>query len=304
MKKRPILGAFEESISNAPVPCGWVPFDPHLNLAEVLTVRICRKLSKTLAICAIAAAAVAARADELEYSLVVGSSVPNLATQQQTTNLPGTILSAVSASQGTDAYGRTYMGSAMAEGNGNSLSLEASSSLSGGGVSPYGVAAAQAEAYANMSFDFIIPAGVYFISEGIGADGHGMSVTGPSGYVSGGALMEMYDPEIADDLECGVGLDGGDESNSCGPFAVTPGNYETFYLGGEIIASSFQPGDSASMNYWGTFTPSIDYYDANGDLIGQYDFPAPAATPEPSTLVMLGSGLLGLAGIVRRRIRL
>jgi hypothetical protein len=42
-----------------------------------------------------------------------------------------------------------------------------------------------------------------------------------------------------------------------------------------------------------------------GGGTGQIDFPQPppAATPEPSTLGLLGSGLLGVAGVVRRKFR-
>jgi hypothetical protein len=42
-------------------------------------------------------------------------------------------------------------------------------------------------------------------------------------------------------------------------------------MGAGMIMSSFEPGDSALLDYWGTFTTDIDYYDANGKLIGQYD---------------------------------
>jgi hypothetical protein len=71
----------------------------------------------------------------------------------------------------------------------------------------------------------------------------------------------------------------------------------------QVYTLSFGDG-SATLNYWGTFTPTIDYYDANGNIIGTYDFPSPPPTtaPEPSTIALLGSTMAGLAawGLLRR----
>jgi hypothetical protein len=132
------------------------------------------------------------------------------------------ILNVYSQAQGVDAYGRTYVLSSMAHADAGGLGLFASSSLTGGNLSGYGLGEAQAEAYASMSFDLIVPAGVYFISEELFADGHGTSRTGPDGYVSG-----VFD-ETVGNTECGLTLLGGVEEKSCGPTAVVPGALEAF----------------------------------------------------------------------------
>jgi hypothetical protein len=77
--------------------------------------------------------------------------------------------------------------------------------------------------------------------------------------------------------------------------------------------------DAAKYKYTTSFLSGYDFYipvdpggrhdpsdwDGNGipqEFIGQNPDPAPTPTPEPSTLALFGSGLVGMAGIVRRRL--
>ena len=64
-------------------------------------------------------------------------------------------------------------------------------------------------------------------------------------------------------------------------FAATSLDVSAFYLG-------YQPGTSTSQVNTLTFQGSVD--------------PPPAATPEPSSIALLGTGLLGVVGAAKRRL--
>ncbi len=74
-------------------------------------------------------------------------------------------------------------------------------------------------------------------------------------------------------------------SNNCSICAGSPTTAET---------STFTVGTS------GTYSYDLLYAEVNG-APGVLDFPAATPTPEPSTFVLLGSGLMSVAGLVRRR---
>jgi hypothetical protein len=97
--------------------------------------------------------------------------------------------------------------------------------------------------------------------------------------------------------------------------------WNKFYITHDDGVSISMPGVSFTFDQPGPTSPVIDYFAINNPgAPGNYNFTlnyaeccgAPAvlvtnlgtATPEPGTLLMLGSGVLGLAGVVRRKLSL
>ena len=84
---------------------------------------------------------------------------------------------------------------------------------------------------------------------------------------------------------------------------ASEGTAEMFLSGDVLATSSAQP--TVLKNYWQNLT--ITWASGNNDMVvnlsGVDDgfAPAPAPAPEPATMFLLGSGLLGLAGMGRKR---
>ena len=205
------------------------------------------------------------------------------------------------SNQGVDGYGFAFTDSAQVGGGfgggfASTISEYVSSSLSNGqsgwAPDPY-QSWAQVQAY--LFVGFIVPNGVYGISFSESADGHGLSTIGGA-TVSGSASAGIGGGG------CTIFLTGGQQSCVSGEIAVQPGDFETFRTGAGMNAVSYGNGESASLNYWGTFTDTVDFYDANGNVIAQYG-PPTDATPEPSSFLLFGSGLVGLGGMIRRKLK-
>lgn len=100
----------------------------------------------------------------------------------------------------------------------------------------------------------------------------------PGTYTIGATWNNLLDPLIFPGTLAGEGL-----ANVNGPSVVLVQN--EFVAGGALTEPVNTTGDT--MSYFG---PNFSY--------------SSSTVPEPGTLVMLGTGILGLAGVVRRKINL
>jgi hypothetical protein len=200
------------------------------------------------------------------------------------------IVQASSHATGSDVYGRTYMSSAMSKGGLGGFHLVSSARLSGGNPqAEWGLAS---EATAGFNLYFTVPAGVYSYSVSVTAYENGVSTTG-HGQTYGWA-------QASGPRYCFFYLSGGTQSCTTPINDTHPGDLTLMSLSVEVTPSVYYSGDSAGMSY--TFLPTAHYYDADGNLVGQYSFPPPPGIPEPSTFLMLGSGFVGLTRAVRRKL--
>ena len=74
-------------------------------------------------------------------------------------------------------------------------------------------------------------------------------------------------------------------------FTVEFGRTVPFSVGTLTVTSLFGPG---SVNY--------ELLDSNGRFTGSVEGPTASPVPEPSSLLMLGTGLVGVAGTLRRKL--
>ena len=91
-------------------------------------------------------------------------------------------------------------------------------------------------------------------------------------------------------------------------------NQESYTLFGETVGppNAFPFFDLGVLPTGISVNIPVDFHFSWGDdrsgILGGYEYevetvaPNPSSTPEPNTLLMLGSGVLGLAGIIRRKL--
>lgn len=79
------------------------------------------------------------------------------------------------------------------------------------------------------------------------------------------------------------------------PLSLSPGQSFT-----DTLFTVEVPADAAITTYLGSFTLLGGPTDSNSDILATAGFTI-VATPEPSTFLMIGTGLTGLAATIRKR---
>lgn len=143
--------------------------------------------------------------------------------------------------------------------------------------------------------------GTYTITSITGTSGYGLGVTGliaPGGFNNGegqkndNLLFPSSSTEVVDTNGFAFTDTEGDTDFQVDVFSSGSDQYTAYLLDSDGVMEDIPVTLDVSMVdpdpvFTISFTPA----------------PSPAVTPEPSSLALLGTGILGLAGVVRRRMR-
>jgi hypothetical protein len=139
------------------------------------------------------------------------------------------------------------------------------------------------------------PGAGYLVGVFVGAGGpSGLAPASLDYTASGSESQTSYSPLLDQTFFIGDGLTG-DGTGTAQEFNVPTGATE-LYLG-ISDACFFQGAPSCYQGNDGAYNPTYSLVTIGGS-------PGPSPTPEPSSLMLLGTGILGAAGALRRRLRL
>lgn len=117
---------------------------------------------------------------------------------------------------------------------------------------------------------------------------------------TGGSVNDVYFslPSVGSGVDTTITLSISADTDTLG-WALVSNPTVVHALGG-VGSYSFTPGGNFELV--GIVNGSTDYYSDSGSGVSQFAFFA--STPEPSSFMLLGSSLLGAAGMLRRRMRM